>query len=319
MASRIWLIAGPTASGKSALAMRLAHAVRGEIVGADALQIYRDLPILTAAPDRAAQEGVPHHLVGSVDGSIGWSVGRWLTAANIRIARLREDGVDAIVVGGTGLYLEALVKGLAEVPPAPLRIRAQATAELAEMGEAAFRARLAGVDPAAADRILPGDRQRLVRAWEVFASSGRPLSDWRTRRLGALPPGSWVGVRLMPPREELYRRCDARYAEMVRNGAIDEALALAARQLDPSLPVCKAVGLRPVLSHLAGLMTLEGAIAAGQQETRNYVKRQELWLRGRMASWPMITDIDPDAQWRSFLALHPDLTASRGHGTSLRR
>lgn len=319
MASRIWLIAGPTASGKSALALRLAHAVRGEIVGADALQIYSDLPILTAATRMRDREGVPHHLVGTVDGAIGWSVGRWLTAANIRIAKLRDEGVDAIVVGGTGLYLEALVKGLAEVPPVPARVRAQATAEFAEMGETAFRARLAEVDPAAAGRILPGDRQRLVRAWEVFAASGRPLSDWRTQRQGALRPGSWTGVRLMPPREELYSRCDARYSDMVRNGAIDEALALAARRLDPSLPICKAVGLRPVLSHLAGLMTLKEAIAAGQQETRNYVKRQEVWLRGRMASWPMISDIDPEAQWRSFLALHPDLTASRGHGSSLGR
>jgi tRNA dimethylallyltransferase len=318
MASRIWLIAGPTASGKSALALRLAHAVHGEIVGADALQIYRDLPILTASPGPTERKGVPHHLVGTVDGAIGWSVGRWLTAANIRIAKLQEAGVDVIVVGGTGLYLEALVKGIAEIPPVSSQVRVQATEEFAQMGEAAFRARLAGVDPAAADRILPGDRQRLVRAWEVFVGSGRPLSDWRTRRQGGLAPGSWRGVRLMPPREALYSRCDARYIEMVHGGAIDEALALASRQLEPSLPVCKAVGLRPVLSHLAGLMSLKEAIAAGQQETRNYVKRQEVWLRGRMANWPAITDIDPDDQWRSFLALNPDLTASRGHGSSVR-
>lgn len=287
-------------------------------MGADALQIYRDLPILTAAPGLADREGVPHHLVGTVDGSIGWSVGRWLTAANIRIARLQEEGVDAIVVGGTGLYLEALVSGLAEIPPVSSRVRAQATDEFEKMGETAFRARLAGVDPAAADRILPGDRQRLVRAWEVFAGSGRPLSDWRTRRQGGLAPGSWRGVRLMPPREELYRRCNARYLEMIQTGAIDEALALAARRLEPSLPICKAVGLRPVLSHLAGLVSLKEAVAAGQQETRNYVKRQEVWLRGRMATWPAITDIDPEDQWRSFLALNPDLTALRGHGSTHR-
>lgn len=280
----------------------------GEIVGADALQVYRDLPVLTAAPDAADLVTVRHHLVGSVDAGEAWSTGRWAAAARQVIGALAARGTDAIVAGGTGLYFEALVRGLADIPQVPVEVRAQAGDDFARLGETAFRDRLAGVDPAAAARILPGDRQRLCRAWEVFAATGRPLSDWQADTAGGLPAGSWRGVRLTPPREVLYRRCDDRFAAMVAAGALDEVRALAGRRLDPALPACKAVGVRPLAAFLAGEITLEEAIAAGQRETRNYVKRQEVWLRGRMADWPVITDADPEAQWRSFLALNPDLT-----------
>ena len=309
MTSRIWLIAGPTASGKSALALRLARKVGAEIIGADALQIYRDLPVLTASPGPDDLAAVRHHLVGTVDAGQAWSAGRWLAAAREVIDTLDRRGTDVVVAGGTGLYFEALVRGLATAPAVSADARARAAAEFEALGELAFRERLAEVDPAAAARILPGDRQRLCRAWEVFADTGRSLSDWQAETQGGLPVGGWRGVRLMPPREELYRRCDARFAAMVRDGALEEARRLAARGLDPALPACKAVGLRPLLAFLDGRMTLEEAIAAGQRATRNYVKRQEVWLRGRMADWPAITDIDPEAQWRSFLALNPDLTA----------
>ncbi|MFM1958798.1 MAG: hypothetical protein RL588_315 [Pseudomonadota bacterium] len=308
MTSRIWLIAGPTASGKSALALRLARLTGGEIVGADALQVYRDLPILTAAPDAADLAAVRHHLVGTVDAGEAWSTGRWVAAARVVIDDLAARGTDVIVAGGTGLYFEALVNGLADIPAVPGDVRARTGGDYAALGEAAFRERLAGVDPAAAARILPGDRQRLCRAWEVFAATGRALSDWQAEPAGGLAPGSWRGVRLMPPREALYPRCDARFAAMAAGGALEEVKALMARGLDPALPACKAVGVRPLAAHLAGALSLEAAIEAGQRETRNYVKRQEVWLRGRMADWPMVTDLDPEAQWRSFLALNPDLT-----------
>ncbi|MFM8821221.1 MAG: tRNA (adenosine(37)-N6)-dimethylallyltransferase MiaA [Phenylobacterium sp.] len=308
MASRIWLIAGPTASGKSALALRLARKVGGEILGADALQIYRDLPVLTAAPGEDDLAAAPHHLVGTVDAAEPWSTGRWLSAARDVIDRLTAKGTDVIVAGGTGLYFEALVNGLADIPAVSAHVRAQAGEDYARLGEAAFRQRLAGVDPAAADRILPGDRQRLCRAWEVFAATGRALSAWQSETSGGLPAGSWRGVRLMPPREALYRRCDARFAAMIAGGAVEEVRALVDRRLNPALPACKAVGVRPLAAFLAGDASLEAAIADGQRETRNYVKRQEVWLRGRMADWPVITDTDPEAQWRSFLALTPDLT-----------
>lgn len=308
MTSRIWLIAGPTASGKSALALRLAQAVGGEILGADALQVYRDLPVLTAAPGPDDLAAAPHHLVGTVDAAEPWSTGRWLSAAREVIDRLAARGTDVIVAGGTGLYFEALVNGLADIPAVPAGVRAQAGEDYSRLGEAAFRERLARADPAAAERILPGDRQRLCRAWEVFAATGRALSAWQSETSGGLPAGSWTGVRLMPPRAALYTRGDARFAAMVAGGAVEEVRALLARQLDPALPACKAVGVRPLAAFLSGEATLEAALAGGQRETRNYVKRQEVWLRGRMADWPAVTDTDPEAQWRSFLALNPDLT-----------
>ncbi len=249
-----------------------------------------------------------HHLVGTVDAAEAWSTGRWLAAAREAIAGLAARGTDAVVAGGTGLYFEALVNGLADIPAVPATVRAQAGADLERLGEAAFRERLGKVDPAAAGRILPGDRQRLGRAWEVYASTGRALSDWQAEPAGGLAPGSWRGVRLMPPRDALYRRGDDRFAAMVAGGALDEVRALAARRLDPALPACKAVGVRPLAAFLAGDLSLEAATADGQRETRNYVKRQEVWLRGRMADWPAIADLEAEAQWRSFLALNPDLT-----------
>jgi tRNA dimethylallyltransferase len=308
MTSRIWLIAGPTASGKSALALRLARLTGGEIVGADALQVYRGLPVLTAAPDAADLAAAAHHLVGTVDAGEAWSTGRWVAAARAVIDDLAARGTDVIVAGGTGLYFEALVKGLADIPAVPAAVRTQTGDDYAALGEAAFRERLAGVDPAAAARILPGDRQRLCRAWEVFATTGRALSDWQAEPAGGLPAGSWRGVRLMPPREALYRRGDDRFLAMVEGGALDEVRALVSRGLDPALPACKAVGVRPLAAFLSGEASIDEAIAAGQRETRNYVKRQEVWLRGRMADWPSVTDLEAEAQWRSFLALNPDLT-----------
>jgi tRNA dimethylallyltransferase len=308
MTSRIWLIAGPTASGKSALALRLARLTGGEIVGADALQVYRGLPVLTAAPDAADLAAAAHHLVGTVDAGEAWSTGRWVAAARAVIDDLAARGTDVIVAGGTGLYFEALVKGLADIPAVPAAVRTQTGDDYAALGEAAFRERLAGVDPAAAARILPGDRQRLCRAWEVFAATGRALSDWQAEPAGGLPAGSWRGVRLMPPREALYQRGDDRFLAMVEGGALDEVRALVSRGLDPALPACKAVGVRPLAAFLSGEASIDEAIAAGQRETRNYVKRQEVWLRGRMADWPSVTDLEAEAQWRSFLALNPDLT-----------
>ena len=264
--------------------------------------------MLTAAPEAADLAGVRHHLVGTVDAGEAWSTGRWLAAARRVIDDLASRGTDVIVAGGTGLYFEALVKGLADVPAVPAEVRAQSGEDYARLGESAFRKRLAGVDPAAAGRILPGDRQRLCRAWEVFAATGRALSAWQADTAGGLPAGSWRGVRLMPPREALYRRGDARFEAMVAGGALAEVRALVDRRLDPALPACKAVGVRPLAALLAGETSPEAAIAEGQRETRNYVKRQEVWLRGRMADWPVIADVDADAQWRSFLALNPDLT-----------
>lgn len=308
MTGRIWLIAGPTASGKSALGQALARATGGEIVNADSMQLYAGLPVITAGPSAEELAAAPHHLFGTVDPADGWSVGRWLRAASDVIAEIGARGRDAIVVGGTGLYFGALTKGLAEIPEVPAAVRHAAAAAFEAMGEDAFRSRLAVVDPAAAARIEAGDRQRLTRAWEVHAATGVSLTDHQARASGALPAGSWTSVALEPPRAALYARCDARLEAMIAAGALDEVRALMARDLDPALPAMKAVGVRELAAHLRGETDLPAAIAAAQQETRRYAKRQMTWMRGQMADWPRIDAAEPRDQWRQFLALHPTLT-----------
>jgi tRNA dimethylallyltransferase len=308
MAGRIWLIAGPTASGKSALALRLAERSGAELVNADSMQLYRDLQVVTARPSPAEEAQAPHHLFGTVDAADGWSAGRWLRAAAEVMAGIAARGRPALVVGGTGLYFTALTKGLAEVPDIPLCARREAEADYARLGEAAFRVRLAQGDPAAAERIAPGDRQRLVRAWEVLAATGTSLTAWQATGEPLLEPGTWAGVALEPPRAALYARCDVRLEVMVRAGALEEVRALMARGLEPALPAMKAVGVREFAAHLEGRASLAAAIAAAQQETRRYAKRQLTWMRGQMADWPRLDAADADGQWRQFLALERGLT-----------
>lgn len=309
MTGRIWLIAGPTASGKSVLALSLAEAVGGEIVNADSMQLYAGLRVLTAGPSPEEAARAPHHLFGMVDPAEGWSVGRWQRAANATLTEIAARGRDAIVVGGTGLYFRALTHGLAEIPAVSADVRQSVGAEFEAMGEAAFRARLADADPAAATRIAPGDRQRLARAWEVYVATGTSLTDHQARAQGALPAGSWSAVAIDPPRDGLYARCDARLAGMIAHGALDEVRDLMARNLAPDLPAMKAVGVRELAAHLRGETSLEVALAAAQQETRRYAKRQTTWMRGQMADWQRLGGLDPRDHWRQFLALNPGLTA----------
>lgn len=308
MEPRIWLIAGPTASGKSALALRLAEATGGEIVNADALQLYADLRVLTARPDDAEMARAPHHLFGTVDAAEGWSVGRWQRAALDVIGEIRARGRDAILVGGTGLYFRALTQGLSEIPAIPVKVRQGVDLEFEVLGEATFRARLADVDPRAAARISPGDRQRLARAWEVYAATGKSLSDHHVASEGALTAGSWRAVTLEPPREALYARCNARLDAMVAGGALAEVQRLLDRNLDPALPALKAVGVQPLAAHLRGDTPLEAALTTARQDTRHYAKRQMTWARGQTPDWPRLTGLDPDDHWRQFLALNPGLT-----------
>ena len=297
------LIFGPTASGKTALALRLAKATGAEIVNADALQVYADLRVLTARPAPHEEALAPHHLFGVADAAEAWSVGRWLGAAAGVLADVAARGNPAVVVGGTGLYLRALTRGLADIPPMPATARVQAQALFDRLGEAGFRAELKSRDPEAEARISPGDRQRLARAFEVHAVTGRALSDWQAATSPALAEGRWRAVALEPPRAELYARCDRRFAAMVEGGALEEARALLARGLDPDLPAMKAVGLRELGRHLAGELDLPQAVAAGAQETRRYAKRQLTWLRNQTADWPRLTAADAEEQWRQFRAL----------------
>lgn len=289
----VWLIAGPTASGKSALALSLAKAVGGEIVNADSMQLYRDLRILTARPSAEEEALVPHHLYGVADAADGWSVGRWLAAATATLADIAARGRTAVVVGGTGLYFRALTVGLAEIPPIPAAVRQAAQDRYDTEGEAAFRARLGAVDPAAAERIAPGDRQRLVRAMEVAEATGRPLSQWQAETEPGL--SGYRAVVLEPPRAALYARCDLRFGRMVEEGALDEVRALLARDLSPDLPLMKATGLRELGRHLSGELSLAEAIELGAQETRRYAKRQSTWFRNQAPDWPRIAGFGEEA------------------------
>ena len=307
MTGRIWLIAGPTASGKSGLALRLAHTVGAEIVGADSMQLYADLPILTAAPTAQERAEVPHHMVGIADASETWSVGRWLRAATQVLADIAARGRDAVVVGGTGLYFNALVRGLADVPPVPDAQRDASLALYDRIGEPLFRDAVAALDPAAAERIEIGDRQRLARAHAVAIATGKALTDWQAGGTALLT--DYRAFALAPPRDALYARCDLRLEQMVEAGALEEVARLAARGLDPALPALKAVGYRELAAHLAGEIPLSDALAAAQMQTRRYAKRQSTWFRNQTPDWTIIDALDADAQWRSFLASEPTLTA----------
>lgn len=279
----------------------MAEALGAEILNADSLQLYRDLSVLTARPSAAEEARVPHHLYGVADAADGWSVGRWLTATLEVVASLDARGVDAVIVGGTGLYFNALTKGLAHIPPVPMAAREKAAARYDQDGERAVRSALRDLDPAAEARIAANDRQRLVRALSVAEATGRSLSDWQseTRPLVEL---DWRGVVLEPEREPLYARCDRRFDAMIEQGALDEARGLLARGLDPNLPAMKAVGLRELGRYLDGELSLEDAKAMGAQETRRYAKRQTTWFRNQMPAWPRLHRFGEDIDVASLIA-----------------
>lgn len=280
---RITLIAGPTASGKSRLAMTLAAETGAVIVNADSQQLYADLRVLSARPSTADELEADHRLYGVADAAEAWSVGRWSRAALDLLADLGDRPV--LLVGGTGLYFTALTKGLADIPTIPVEVRNQAEAALEAEGEVSFRSRLAAVDPAAADRIEAGDRQRLVRAMSVADHTGRALSDWTADTKPVLAPGSWTGLVVEPDRAALYANCDLRVIQMIEQGALDEVRALMARDLDPALPAMKAVGVRELVAHLCGETSLDQAVDATRQATRNYAKRQLTWFRNQTPDW----------------------------------
>ncbi|MFN3931425.1 MAG: tRNA (adenosine(37)-N6)-dimethylallyltransferase MiaA [Brevundimonas sp.] len=281
----ITLLAGPTASGKSALALEMAGRTGAVIVNADSQQLYADLRVLTARPSPAEEARAEHRLYGVADAADAWSVGRWTRAVAPVLEDLAAAGRPALLVGGTGLYFTSLTKGLADIPDVPIVVREAADGLYEAVGEAVFRERLAGVDPAAARRIESGDRQRLTRAWAVAEQTGRALSDWTADTTPLLAPGSWTGLVIEPDRETLYAQCDLRVAKMVEAGALEEVRALVARGLDPALPAMKAVGVREFAAHLAGETTLAAAVDATRQATRNYAKRQLTWFRNQTPEW----------------------------------
>jgi tRNA dimethylallyltransferase len=275
------IIVGPTASGKSALALALAEHYGGTIINADSQQLYRDLKILSARPDASAETHVPRRLYGFLDAAERGSVARWRELALIEIAAASGAGRLPIVVGGTGLYLRALMQGLAPVPDIPAGIRAETNELYRRLGGAGFRDALARLDPDAAARFPPGDRTRLTRAYEVVRATGVPIGEWQKRALAPVP-FRFATLLLMPPRAPLYAACDARFAAMIEAGGLDEARALMARGLDPGLPAMKAVGVPELMSHLRGEIALEEAIAAARMSTRRYAKRQMTWFRHQL-------------------------------------
>lgn len=282
------LIAGPTASGKTALAIDVARAVGGVVVNADSMQVYRDLEILTARPSPEEQAGLEHRLLGTVDAAENFSVGRWLAAVADICAR---ESRPLVFCGGTGLYFTALTQGLSDIPLVPEAVRAATRAELAGLAPHAMWARLHAVDSVTAARLRPSDPQRVTRALEVFRATGRGLATYQdARRPPPLAPGTWRGVFLAAERDALYARIDRRFTAMIEAGALDEVRALAARRLDPALPAMRAHGVPGLIAHLAGEMSLEAAIAKGQSDTRHYAKRQFTWARHQLKGFAWARD-----------------------------
>ena len=275
------MIGGPTASGKSALAADAAERFGGVVVNADSMQLYRDLPILTSWPGDALRARAPHRLYGVLDGAERCSAGRWRSLAMVEIERIHGDDALPILVGGTGLYLRALLDGLAPVPEIPDSVRGAVRTLYEREGCAGLHARLAERDPEAAGRLEPGDSQRVMRAYEVIEATGRSLLAWQAERHDRYSGRAAVLV-LEPPRDALYDACNERFERMMAAGALDEAARLKARGLDPRLPVMKAVGVRALLDHLSGVTTLERAVELGRQATRRYAKRQTTWFRTQM-------------------------------------
>jgi tRNA dimethylallyltransferase len=283
------VIGGPTASGKSWVAAELARELKGDVINADSMQVYAELPVLTAQPGAALRAAVPHHLYGVMSAREICSAARWAEMAWAAIDAIQEQGRRPIVVGGTGLYLRALVQGLSPVPEIPAEIREASRTLLKQLGAEAFYARLAGRDPAAAAKLRPNDPQRLARAWEVLEATGRSLMDWHGERSAGRAGGSFLTFVLLPEREALYTRIDQRFAEMVQGGALDEVSALTAMDLPAAAPALKALGVPELGAYLAGSTDLEAAIAAGQQSTRRYAKRQMTWFRNQTPEANKIT------------------------------
>ncbi|MEQ7872882.1 tRNA (adenosine(37)-N6)-dimethylallyltransferase MiaA [Sphingomonas sp. ASV193] len=299
------LIAGPTASGKSALGTALAERTGGVIVNADASQLYADIPILSAAPEPSERRRADHRLFGTRDGALPCSAAAYAELARAEIEAIHRDGRLPILVGGTGLYIRTLLDGIAPVPPIDPAIRDQVRGA----STAENHALLVGLDPVSAARLAPGDSARIARALEVVRSTGRTIGQWQARREGGI--AERVALRpiiLLPPRDWLVERIEARFAAMIAAGALDEVRALAARHLDPSLPVMRAIGVRELLALDREGGTREAAIAAAVQATRRYAKRQYTWFAHQPpADWPRFdTPLDsPGAMGRALALLDP--------------
>ena len=285
--NRAVLIAGPTASGKSALAMQLAETLGGTVINADSMQVYRDLHAITARPSPQDEARVPHRLYGHVDAAENYSTGRWCRDVGEVLAAIAAEGRVPIVVGGTGLYFKALTAGLAAVPPIPADIRADVRGRLESDGVAVLYNELLQRDPPTAYRLMPNDRSRISRALEVVIATGRSLTDWHREGMPPIvDPRVTARIFITCERAELVRRISARFDAMLEAGALDEVRALAGRALDPNLPAMKAHGVPWLIRHLKGEISREAAAEGAKMDTRRYAKRQVTWFRNQMPDWP---------------------------------
>lgn len=283
------LIAGPTASGKSALAIRLAERLGGTVMNADSMQVYRDLRVITARPTPDEEAVVPHRLFGHVDAAANYSVARWQADMHGALAALAGKGRLPIVTGGTGLYFKALTQGLSDIPPVDQDVRAAVRADAEGRAPEELHLMLAAVDPVTAARLRPSDPQRIIRALEVFRSSGQPLSHFQAKREGALLHGPFLAFFLEPDRNQLRARIDARFDSMVHSGAVEEVERLMRRGLDPALPAMRAHGVPWIIRALRGEIAMAEAAEGGKADTRRYAKRQHTWFRHQA----------PEFQWVS--------------------
>jgi tRNA dimethylallyltransferase len=293
------LIAGPTASGKSALGIRLAQALDGVVINADSMQVYRDLRVITARPTLDEEAQAPHRLYGHVDAALNYSVGRYVADA---VNLLQEiDGTKLpIFVGGTGLYFKALTEGLSDMPPVPEEVREQVRRESEGLETPELHRLLLDRDPETARTLRPSDRLRVQRALEIFAATGRPLVSFHgAREPGPLADRPVIKLFLAPDRDELRWRIDRRFEAMMEQGALDEVRALGRRSLDPMLPAMRAHGMPGLLAYLRGETSLNEAIAKGQGDTRRYAKRQFTWFRHQLPDWQWV---EPEQGFESVMA-----------------
>ena len=312
---RAVLIAGPTASGKSEAAVRVAERCGGVVINADSMQIYRELRILTARPGPEEEARAPHRLYGTVAAGDAYSVGRWLGEVTETVRACESDGKLPVIIGGTGLYFQSLLNGLADIPEVPGEVSTRWAEAMRERGPQALHLDLARVDPDLAARVTPGDRQRILRGLGVHEATGRPLSAWqKLPNEGAVfGEDEVLGLVFWPDREALYRNCDARFERMIAAGALDEVRELMDLGLDPDLPVMKALGVRQLAAHLRGEMTLQEAVEDAQTWTRRYAKRQMTWFRRNMIAWNDVAEKDSERIWGRIFAIlceneltHPD-------------
>ena len=294
------LIAGPTASGKSALALRIAELCNGVVINADAMQVYRELPILSARPTAEDEARAPHWLYGHISTAEAYSTGRYVIDVADALKRAAAAGLRPIIVGGTGLYFKALLEGLSPIPEIDPVVRTHWRTEAQRLGAMALHAELTRRDPEMATRLASSDTQRLTRALEVLDGTGLSLAHWQRQPGNPLLVASeTVRLVLRPDRGALLGRCDLRFDQMMAAGALAEVSALFAAELDPTLPAMGALGVAPLAAHLRGEISLEGAVKRAKLDTRQYVKRQLTWLKRNMITWNDVQTIDLERNDRS--------------------